>query len=70
MPKTRSVNVAARAIASSKVVTGKLYLQGMMGPNLKTARALLALIAWSCSCCGERNVSESVAVGWMEIDAR
>lgn len=67
VPRTTSVNVAARVIASSIVETlalfrrhlageiattyGNMYMQGSIGPALNAFRAPFTDSACSCSCC-------------------
>lgn len=50
-PRTTSVKVCARAMASSKLSTGKEYWQGWMVSALELARTPFAARTWTCSCC-------------------
>ncbi len=67
VPKTTSVKVEARAIASSRLLTGKLYWQGRTGPaGSNLVRALLALMAWSSSCARTAVIVSTVkSISWL-----
>ena len=53
------MKVAAKVMASTRLSTGNWYVQGRMGGWLKALRTLLALMAWSSSCCWRRQHSKT-----------